>query len=390
MQKKIKKNNMKVFQVFTSYPNPYQPYNERLIEGLKKHSILKTVVVSFGEKHNKKQKEVIYPYTQTFFIKIMLMLKEMILIIKKEGIKRSIIKKIKTHVRYSFILKNKNDIFHFHNLYSINKELLNILVENKIKYIVSLRGYDVTIKPLLNDKFAKQLSEILHNSWKIHSVCESLKQEAINLTNIEEAKICVIYRTPNLKNLTIVKEIDKFDSSINIFTISRIHWKKCISESLISLKLLLDKGYKVNYHLIGGFQGYEDEKIIYLIKKLNLTKNVIIHGFLNESEYTKLLSEMHICWIPTINEGLPNTLYYVLKSGFPTIAANTDGIPEILINEKNGLLFEPYNFEDLAQKTIKIIDDNLFRKQIYKNLKNTVLQNEENEIKEYVKLYTLI
>ena len=380
---------MKVFQVFMSYPNSYQPYNNRLVEGLKKeHSVLKTFIVSLDPPKNKSEADIIYPFQTHMFIRIKQRIIGLFLCIVNEGVGSDILKKSKIYGRYSFVIRNKEAVFHFHNLYSINKDLLPLLIKYKIKYIVSLRGYDVTIKPLLNKKNADQFSFILQNSWKIHSVCESLKKEAIELAGIDESKVKVIYRTPNVKNLTAVNEITKFDATINLFTISRVHWKKCVSESLISIKQLLDEGYSVNYHIIGGFQGYEEEKLIFLIKKLNLTNNVILHGYLKEEVYSELLSKMHICWIPTVNEGLPNTLYYVLKSGFPTIAAATDGIPEVIIDNENGLLFEPYNFNDLAIKTKTMIDDDLFRMKVYKNAKNTILQEEEIETQQYIDLYT--
>lgn len=378
---------MKVFQIFTSFPEKYQPYNKRLIDGLLKEKTLEIKIIT--EKPSSTSNDyLIHSLSKdqnplSFFVKKIGGLWNSYWI--KRGLKTSF--KYKIFPKYNFIKKNKKSLFHFHKIQSIPFPLLDYMITNEIKYLVSLRGYDITIFPLISDSNNGFVKKVLRNAHKIHSVCENLKEEAISLANIDNDKIKVIYRTPNIKDLTTAPILDIMPEVVNIFALSRIHWKKCIAESLMTIKRLKEKEYSIKYHIIGGFQGYENEKLLYLIKSLKLEDDVKLYGYLPESEYNLLLKNMHIFWMPSVNEGIPNSLYYVLKSGFPVIAAKTNGIPEIIKDEDNGLLFEPYDFNDLLDKTESLIINNELRKNIQQRARETKLQTLENEVELYVNLY---
>lgn len=383
---------MKVFHIFSNFSNKYQPYNKRLVSNLKSCKELEVFVVSLNESISSKvKKEVISVKQHSRIQKLQTLFLGLYLNIKNEKLSLSlsaIRERAMLYGKYSFIFKNQDAVFHFHDLHAIDKNLLSVLISKKIKYVVSLRGNDIAIKPLVKEAIKAHAIKVLKNAWRIHSVCRSLKEDAIALASINAEKIHVIYRTPNLKDVVTLKEDAEIKKEINIVTISRVHWKKCIPESLMAVKKLVNSGYDIRYHIIGGFpKQAEHDKILYLIKKLELVDNVCIHGYLNESEYKRILLDMHIFWLPSINEGVPNTLYFALKCGFPVIACNTDGIPEIIQDRHNGLLFSPYDFNDLAEKTIHVIENKEIRLSIQKNAVKTVLQTQANEIAEYVSLY---
>lgn len=378
---------MKVFQIFTAFPQKYQPYNIRLIEGLMRENSLHIQVIS----ENPTEKICNYPVRtlskypslrRVFSKKIKSLLNS---IFVKRGLRKVI--PLKIFPKYNFIRENKKSIFHFHKVQSIPPPLLDFMIKNKIKYIVSLRGYDITIYPLISSSNNDFVVKVLKHAYKIHSVCESLKIDALRLSNIDANKIKVIYRTPNIEDTITAPVIQKFDNTINIFVLSRIHWKKCVSESLITIKTLKEEGYSIKYNIIGGFQGYENEKLLYLIKSLQLENEVKLWGYMPENEYKLLLKDMHIFWMPSINEGIPNSLYYVLASGFPVIASKTNGIPEVIKNNENGLLFDPYNFNELTQKTKLLISNDSLRICLQANAKKTKLQTLQTEIEGYVALY---
>lgn len=381
---------MKIFHVFPKYSNKYQPYNKRLISSLKTSSKIEVEIVSLRG-YRKDINNITFVHKDGIFNKLIIFFWGVFFLIKtdiKAFYKLRFRKKVRLYGTYRIVLKNPNSLFHFHNIHSINKNLLDLLIQRDYKFIVSLRGHDVTSLPLIDLEAKNYTIKVLKHAWKIHSVCESLKNDAIALSRVDSNKINVIYRTPNLNDLYPVKNLDNIVAPINIFTVSRMHWKKCVSESFIAIKDLLDKGFDVHYHVIGDLtNGTEKEKIIYLRKKLNLEDRITLHGFVKEHDYKLILKKMHICWIPTINEGIPNTLYFFLKSGFPIIASNTDGIPEVIKHEINGLLFKPYDFLDLANKTIYLVNNSESRVSIQKQARLTVLQEENNEIKEYERLY---
>lgn len=383
---------MKIIQVFSSFPTKYQPYNTRFIDGICEAKNLKIEIISKVKTDffpGKYQVEVIEK--SRFETVIQKYSKNIFLYLANYNSLRqfSFKKQLKLVSKFYFVLQNKEAIFHFHNIQSLNNDVLEYMKNNKIKYVVSLRGYDVTILPITSESREKFLITVLKNAWKIHSVCEDLKIRVVNRFGIEPSKIQTIYRTPKLTSTFKAPVVEKLDTTINIFTISRIHWKKCLSESLMAIKTLINQGYNVAYHIIGGSEGnsQEFEKLNYLIIELGLKDVVHLHGYVSEENYPEFLKDMHIFWMPTLNEGIPNILYYILKCGFPVIASNVNGIPEVIENGKNGMLFSNYDFVELYEKTKLIIDDDELRVLIQKNAFYTELQTIEKEIANYISFY---
>lgn len=82
----------------------------------------------------------------------------------------------------------------------------------------------------------------------------------------------------------------------------------------------------------------------------------------------------------------------ILEAGLmkkTVIASNVDGIPEIIDDGKNGLLFESGNSIDLGNKILKIIDDKKLANQLAENLNKKVLQQftVQKIMPEYERLY---
>ena len=67
--------------------------------------------------------------------------------------------------------------------------------------------------------------------------------------------------------------------------------------------------------------------------------------------------------------------YALLEAGFaslPVIASSVGGIPEVIENEKNGLLVEKENIEQLASALSRLVDDVDLRNKLGTNLKQTI------------------
>ena len=72
---------------------------------------------------------------------------------------------------------------------------------------------------------------------------------------------------------------------------------------------------------------------------------------------------------PSRNEGLGSTLLDVMDHNIPIIASNVDGIPEIVIHEKTGLLFENGNADDLYSKLEQMYQDKQLQQTCINNAK---------------------
>jgi glycosyltransferase involved in cell wall biosynthesis len=95
-----------------------------------------------------------------------------------------------------------------------------------------------------------------------------------------------------------------------------------------------------------------------MVDDLGINDQVHFLGRLNRDEIPRLLSDYDVQIVPSVwNEPMPRTIQEAMALGKAVIAANTGGIPEIVLDELTGLLFQPGDASELAQKMRKLINN---------------------------------
>src|SRR3990172_6400426 len=123
---------------------------------------------------------------------------------------------------------------------------------------------------------------------------------------------------------------------------------KGLSELLGAAGLLPE----VTLKLVGD--GPEEKNLKRLSQKLRL-KNVDFLGRLDDTKLRKVISQSLFCIFPSFfYENMPYSILEAFSLGKPVIAARIGGIPEVVKNGRNGLLFEAGNNGELAEK-IKLL-----------------------------------
>lgn len=121
--------------------------------------------------------------------------------------------------------------------------------------------------------------------------------------------------------------------------------------------------YKLIIYGEGGLRG----ELTKLIEDLNLKEKVVLYG--NASNIEEKIYDAEMFVLPSIWEGMPNSLMEAMALGLPCIATNCpSGGPEFLIqNDVNGILIECDNGKNLEDAIKKILDDKEFAKKIGEN-----------------------
>lgn len=107
---------------------------------------------------------------------------------------------------------------------------------------------------------------------------------------------------------------------------------------------------------IVGF-GPEEETLKTLTQDLGLEKKVTFLGPIYGEGLQDLLRQARAVVVPSEwYENTPYALLEALASGTPVIASRIGSLPEIIKDGENGLLFEPGQAADLAQKTALFLE----------------------------------
>lgn len=72
-------------------------------------------------------------------------------------------------------------------------------------------------------------------------------------------------------------------------------------------------------------------------------------------DVAELLQAMDVFVLPSLMEGMSNTILEAMSTGLPVIATNVGGNPEIVIDSECGYLFKPGNVAALCQKLLTLL-----------------------------------
>ena len=99
----------------------------------------------------------------------------------------------------------------------------------------------------------------------------------------------------------------------------------------------------------------EHEYFGQVMKKVKKGKKVIFYGAYMPEDLARILSETHVAIVPSRGENYPFVIREILHGGVPVIASSVAGIPEIVRDGENGLLFQGGSVSDLSQKLERVI-----------------------------------
>nr|WP_300999124.1 glycosyltransferase [Methanoculleus sp.] len=137
---------------------------------------------------------------------------------------------------------------------------------------------------------------------------------------------------------------------------------------------------------IGG-AGPEKGSLQGQIDRLRLGERVRLLGSVPGDQLTLWMNACDLFVLPSLNEGNPTVMFEALGCGKPFVGAKVGGVPEIVTSDKYGLLVEPADPEDLAEKILAALDREWDREAI---LEYAERYTWENIAKEIVEIYTQI
>lgn len=256
------------------------------------------------------------------------------------------------------------NVFHIH--FANASEDVTIL--KKIGYLkanilLTMHGYDAYFA---NDSEKKILQKKYKNTFenvvKVFINTSYLRDKVLDL-KCPENKIEIVpigidvrFYTPNIHPKTI-----KPKSKIKLVSVGRLIELKGHIYGIDTVKLLVDKGYNVNYTIIG--EGKYFNKLKEKIKKLRLENYVTLYGKGTQEEVKAILEESHIFLMVSIKDesGREEAQGLVTAEaqsmGLPIVGFRSGGIPKT-VSIETSILVDQKNTNALCDGIIDIITTN--------------------------------
>ena len=187
---------------------------------------------------------------------------------------------------------------------------------------------------------------------------EFYKKELVE-DGMPESKIKALHNFVDVKQY----DIERTDAGYG-FYFGRLSKEKGILNLIEAFKKI---GKGILY--IAG-EGPEKENIEKIIKEDNLQDRVKLLGFLSSDKVKQYVSNARFIVVPSIwYENCPYSVMETLAIGKPVVGAKIAGIPELVKDGENGLLYEYNNTDELANKMRKLFENEKLAKQFGDNAK---------------------
>jgi len=190
------------------------------------------------------------------------------------------------------------------------------------------------------------------------------RNELTELYDVDEEKIHVIYNGVDTKKFKprrdragLRLELGLEEEQKIILCVGRLYYRKGITILLKSIPEVVEKFGDAKFVISGrGFKKNE-ENLRKLAEKLKIEKYVTFLGYVPDEKLPLLYAASDIFVLPALYENFPFAILEAQSTGLPVISTKVGGIPEFLTNNENGLLVEPSDPEQLAQRIIILLQD---------------------------------
>jgi glycosyltransferase involved in cell wall biosynthesis len=134
-------------------------------------------------------------------------------------------------------------------------------------------------------------------------------------------------------------------NTMRILCVGSLHEVKGQAYLIQACAKLAEKDIDFVCHFVGD--GPDRKSLTDLAAQLGISERVHFHGQQKRDRIAQLLQETDVLVAPSVptsdgrREGIPVVLIEAMSSGVPVIASDLSGIPELVLNERTGLLTPP-------------------------------------------------
>lgn len=282
-------------------------------------------------------------------------------------------------------LKNNNyefGLIHSHFTWSAGYVGGKLKEKYGTPFIATAHGYDIYDLPFRDNEWKEKIEYVLNTADYIITVSNS-NLECIKKLGIK-SPVKVI---PNgfISGSFYPRDVKECRKTLNllpgkkiILTVGNLveikghqHLIKAVSEIVKNRKDIL-------CIIIGS--GELKNKLEKQIKKAGLENYILLAGGRPHDEIPVWMNACDVFVLPSLNEGNPTVMFECLGCGKPFVGTKVGGVPEIIISEEYGLLVEPADSEDLAEKILIALDKEWNYEMISKYAEQFTWENLAREI----------
>lgn len=265
--------------------------------------------------------------------------------------------------------------------------ILNCMTRTKDKVIVSVRNIQSKKEKNIFRDIANQISFIMAD--KIVTVCESVKEDVFKHYKVKKEKLITIYNTYDKKEIDTKKKENLDEKELKnkkiVITIGRLIYQKGQWYLIRAFKDVLKEIPEARLIILG--RGELKDFLQEVIKANGLEGKVYLYGYKNNPY--KYLYHSDVFVLPSLYEGMSNTLLEAMECEVPIITTDCEGANKEILDNGSAIITRCcdgnfYKEEKLTEEEIELKEAMLEVLQ-NKEIADKLRKNEKEKIKDFEK-----
>ncbi|MHA6279971.1 glycosyltransferase family 4 protein [Salinimicrobium sp. CAU 1759] len=283
--------------------------------------------------------------------------------------------------------KQKFDLLHLHDSTALTLAVMADHFAALPPFILSKKT-SFPIRPRRQTLFKYNYQKIK----KILCVSEATKEISTQTINCG-GRLEVVYHGTRLDNKAekssfwIRSKFDLPEGAVIIGNIANHIEAKHLETFIYTADYLINqKNQKQLYFVQIGNFSRRTEDLKKLVKELDLEDHILFTGYIPEA--SALIPQFDVTLLTSENEGIPQVIYESFYYNVPVVSTNVGGIPEVIEDNVNGLLSNPYDHMSLGENLLFLLENpqvipnfaKISREKLFQNFTSKIMAGKTLEI----------
>lgn len=223
--------------------------------------------------------------------------------------------------------------------------------------IVTIHGLDVMITIYRNARCRKNVDKVFGTATRVICVSTALKNFCLQVNDTDETRFRVI---PNgfspwkrFHDHTFLK--DKYQGKVILLTVGYLIKRKAHEYVIQALQESIKRMPNLVYLIVG--EGPEEDYLKRLVDRLRLNDYVEFCGRKDRETVMEYMSICDLFVMPSWDEAFGVVYLEAMGHGKPVIACRGQGIEDVIVDGKTGLLVKPKDLDSLKEAMIRLLSD---------------------------------
>lgn len=252
-----------------------------------------------------------------------------------------------------YLIKHRIDIVHS-NLWLTSLYIWLASTRLKVRKIATVHGYDYTWRNHVDLWVLKSFDRII-------CVSKSLRLDLYKM-GLPWEKLSVVYNCFDHKRFKKTRSLHNNENDIpfRMIMVANFCWIKDQETVIRAIKILKEKGFNIELHMVGGGDFGRLEACQRLVSDLNLNDSVFFHG--QKRVDGDFLSGFDLFIFSSLADTFGIALLEAMACGLPALVSDIPPSMELIQHGKFGFYFETKNVVSCAKEIAKLINDQDMRK----------------------------